>query len=115
MKKQLKTEIVHGTGIGERCAVGHLRFLHTDTQKKDEKGCGIEEERARLYDAITCVIENLERLQESARLSIGEEAAEIFAIHAMLLEDEDLLQRMDQVLEDGFSAETAVRSAGDAF
>ena len=115
MKKQLKTEIVHGTGIGERCAVGNLRFLHTDAQKKDEKGCGIEEERARLYDAITCVIENLERLQESARLSIGEEAAEIFAIHAMLLEDEDLLQRMDQVLEGGFSAETAVRSAGDAF
>ncbi len=113
MTKYLKTEVVHGTGIGERCAVGKLRFLHTHVQENDTKGQGIEEERARLYDAISSVTHSIAHLQKTAEEEIGADAAEIFAIHAMLLQDEDLTQRMEESLSCGFSAAAAVQSARD--
>ena len=93
MTKRLKTEVVRGTGIGERCAVGKLRFLHTSTQKSEKKGEGTEAERARLYAAMASVKRSISHLQKTAEEEIGADAAEIFAIHAMLLEDEDLCTR----------------------
>ena len=114
MMKQLKTEIVHGTGIGNGCTVGKLRFLHTCEQSGAKQGRGIEEERTRLYEAISCVSRSISHLQKTAEEEIGADAAEIFAIHAMLLEDEDLLERTEYALLQGCSAESAVRSASDA-
>ena len=111
MMKHLKTEVVRGTGIGSRCAIGKLRFLHTSVQKGNEKGRGIDAERARFADALSRVLQNLARLQESARARIGEDAAEIFAIHAMLLEDEDLLGEIENSILQGVSAEAAVEAA----
>lgn len=114
MTKHLKTKVVRGTGIGERCTVGKLRFMHTYAQKGDKKGQGIEEERARLKDAISSVARSIAHLQKTAEEEIGAEAAEIFAIHAMLLEDEDLTERIERSLSNGLSAEAAVQLASDA-
>ena len=114
MMKQSKTEVVRGTGIGQGCAVGKLLFLHTSVQKSDEKGQGIEKERARLYDAISSVGRSISHLQKTAEEDIGVDAAEIFAIHAMILEDEDLLERIERSLASGSSAEAAVQAASDA-
>ena len=106
-----ETKVVRGTGIGEGCTVGVLRFLQTSLQKSDERGRGAHEERIRFYEAITEVKQSLSHLQKTAEEEIGAEAAEIFAIHAMLLEDEDLLERIECVISNGLSAEAAVRSA----
>ena len=111
MMKQKKTETVRGTGIGTRCALGKLRFLHTYAQKNDQKGLGINVERARLQAAIEHVMQNLARLQREAMEHINRETAEIFSIHAMLLTDEDLLQEMENAIDKGVSAEGAVQSA----
>ena len=113
MMKQLKTEIVRGTGIGNGCTIGKLRFLYAREQSEDKQGQGIEEERTRLYEAIFSVGRSISNLQKTAEEEIGADAAEIFAIHAMLLEDEDLLERMECSLSQGLSAETAVQSASD--
>ena len=113
MTKRLKTEVVHGTGIGERCAVGKLRFLHTSTQKSEKKGEGIEAERVRLYAAMASVKRSISHLQKTAEEEIGADAAEIFAIHAMLLEDEDLLEQIDHSICQGLSAEASVLAASD--
>ena len=109
-----KTKVVRGTGIGSRCAVGKLRFLHTRRQAEATKGRGIGEERIRLLDAIEGVKRSLSNLQKTAERDIGAEAAEIFAIHAMFLEDEDLLERIELSLSCGLSAEAAVSAARDA-
>ncbi len=113
MMKQSKTKVVRGTGIGSRCTVGKLRFLHTSGQLEATKGRGIEEERARLSLALEEVKRSIGNLQKTAEEDIGADAAEIFAIHAMLLEDEDLLERVETGLSQDLSAEAAVRSAGD--
>lgn len=113
MMKQSKTKVVRGTGIGERCAVGKLRFLHTSIQKEAKKGRGIEEERMRLQDALIKVKHSIANLQKTAEEDIGADAAEIFAIHAMLLADEDLFERIENGLLQGLSAEAAVEVASD--
>lgn len=113
MMKQSKTKVVRGTGIGSRCAVGKLRFLNTPQQKGETKGKGIQEERLRLYEAIEDVKCSIGNMQKTAEEQIGADAAEIFAIHAMLLEDEDLLGAMEQSLLSGLSAEAAVGVAAD--
>ncbi len=114
MTQKLKTEVIHGTGIGEACAMGKLRYLHTCAPKNEQKGSGIEAERARLRDAIAFVLQNLAELQERAKEQVGADAAEIFSIHAMLLEDADLLERVENELGQGLSAEAAVQVAADA-
>ena len=111
MMKHLKTEVVCGTGVGNGGTVGKLRFLHTSTPKSEKKGLGIEVERARLQDAIVSVHSSISRLQKTAEEDIGADAAEIFAIHAMLLEDADLLEAMERALLEGLSAEAAVEVA----
>ena len=113
MTKQLKTKVVHGTGIGERCAVGKLHFLNTSSQFEEKKGSGTEKERARLQGALEKVKHSIANLQKTAEQDIGADAAEIFAIHAMLLEDEDLLERIEYGLLQGLSAEAAVKGVGD--
>lgn len=113
MMKQSKTKTVRGIGIGSRCAVGKLRFLQTVSQKKETKGGGIEAERARLLDAVSVVARSIDNLQETAREDIGADVAEIFAIHSMLLQDEDLLERIESSILNGFSAEAAVQLASD--
>ena len=112
--KPLKTEILHGIGVGEGCAVGKLRFMHTYEQKSKEKGAGVEQERVRLRKAVSLVARSIDNLQKVAEQDIGAEAAEIFSIHAMLLEDEDLQERIEESIVNGSSAEAAVEAARDA-
>jgi len=114
MTKKLKTEVLHGTGIGGRCAAGKLRFLQTFAKNGETKGRGIEEERARLSEALEKTKCSISYLQKTAEEDIGADAAEIFAIHAMLLEDEDLTERIELSLACGLSAEGAVEAAGEA-
>ena len=114
MMKQSKTEVVYGTGIGTRCAVGKVRFLHTSEQLGEKKGRGMEEERARLSVALEKVKQSIINLQKTAEEDIGSEAAEIFAIHAMLIEDEDLHEKIEEGLLQNLSAEAAVQGASEA-
>ena len=114
MMKQSKTKVVRGTGIGTRCVAGKLRFLNTFGQFEGTYGRGIDEERGRLRLATKSVKQSLANLQKTAEEEIGADAAEIFAIHAMLLEDEDLQERFELSLSNGLSAEAAVQMAGDA-
>ena len=49
-------------------------------------------------------------LREKALQSLGEEEAQIFEIHGMLLEDEDLLDALKSEVADGKVAEDALES-----
>ena len=113
MMKQSKTEVVYGTGIGTRCAVGRLRFLRTSEHFDGEKGRGVQEERARLSKAVGKVKRSLVNLKEKAEVDIGPDAAEIFLIHAMLLEDAELTERIEKRIDQNLSAEAAVRAASE--
>lgn len=104
--------LLHGIGIGERCAYAPLVFFARRTHAPTEcQGQGIDAERARLRVAIEAVGARLSELARTTRESVGDGEAEIFEIHAMLLSDADLLEAIDAELLSDVCAEVAVKRA----
>ena len=74
------------------------------------------EEEARFRRAQQEAILELAEFYDRAAGQVGEETASIFAIHAMLLEDEDFVQLVLTALrEERVTAEYAVRAASDRY
>ena len=105
--------LLRGIGITAAKAAGVLRYHRPATkspiQKHDVRSRAREAER--LESAIAGVKKSLADLQKRAEESVGESAAEIFEIHAMLLDDEDFRGAIEQGLDAELSAEEAIEQA----
>ena len=104
MNEQKSGIVFRGVGIGSGCTAGPLRFLEqreSGAVASPHKIRTPHEERERLHSAIEKTRKALLLLQEKARSEIGAAEAEIFAIHAMLLTDEDFdtIAGLSSVLE----------------
>lgn len=74
---------------------------------------GPQEELERFQQGQRQAVLQLAALYDRAFAEVGEETASIFAIHAMLLEDEDLVRTItDMIQREGATAEYAVKAAG---
>ena len=72
----------------------------------------VDSEIARFLNARTATVAQLEAIMEKARVNFGEEEAEIFEGHIMLLEDEDLEEEItDFIRSNTLCAEAAVDHA----
>lgn len=109
--------IFRGTGISSGKACGILRFFRKAPPPRARAGQVLdsEAERLRLETALRTTGEQLAVLRGRALSEAGKEEAEIFEIHAMLLEDEDFLDTLWQELEKGRCAEDAVERATRMF
>ena len=105
---------LRGIGISSGQAIGEVVFLGFDAPKSSERAAGSrEEESERLRAAREKVLAETERLKHLAGEEIGESEAEIFEIHAMLLEDADFLDALECELAQEKSAEDAVLGASE--
>lgn len=106
-----------GKSILGQIAFGRLRFLHRPEQDVTEYSClPWEEEVQRFGAAQRRAVLQLTSLYERAVRRIGEGMASIFAIHAMLLQDEELVSAIQAMIRDkGTTAEYAVRTVGERF
>lgn len=93
----------HGIAIGTAYVLKEGGGAPSPTPARDG-----ERERCRLADAIHRASDELESLYEKTLSDVGAEAAQIFTIHAMLLEDEDIAQALEKQLSHGYTAEYAV-------
>ena len=73
------------------------------------------EEKKRLKDAVLKTVEKTKETSRRARETLGESEAQIFEIHAMLLEDEDFLESAFNEIENGKDAESAVLISADIY
>lgn len=107
---------IEGRGISGGMAKGKLRFLiHrkiSDTAPGTPRSP--EEELARLSAAAEKAKEQLSELYENTAASVGEKEAEIFRIHSMLLDDEELRGAAESFISQGMSAVAAVSRAGES-
>ncbi len=96
-------------------AVGRI-YLHkrADYHAAAQKASDPEAERARFFAAAEEAKAELARLYEEALADMGEEQAQIFEIHRMLLEDEIYLKEVLAKLTEGYQAAYAVSCAGEA-
>ncbi|MCM1266726.1 MAG: phosphoenolpyruvate--protein phosphotransferase [Bacteroidales bacterium] len=106
-------ERFHGKSVMQGIAVGRLCFhRRTDYHAAAQKASDPEAERARFFEALEAAKAELAQLYEEALADVGEEQAQIFEIHRMLLEDETYLGAVSSFLAEGYQAAYAVDSAG---
>lgn len=108
-------QVLEAAAIGEQIAVGRLHTYHREPchiEKNSELSW--EQEDHRFLWARNHAIRELADLYERAGGELGEEEAYIFAIHSMLLEDEDLNRRVRRMIrEEGVTAQYAIQTVGE--
>lgn len=107
--------VLEAAVIGEQITLGKLHFYHRqpyELERASKLDWQLEDERFRW--ARNHAITELNALYERAVLEMGEADAAIFAIHAMLMEDEDLNRRVHRMIrEEGVTAQFAIHTVGE--
>jgi phosphotransferase system enzyme I (PtsI) len=102
---------LQGVGIGDGSALGRLHLLTAAVRDARGERGSAEEETARFRDAQARAQAALETLYAESRAEVGEEAAQIFAVHAMIAADEDFTDLVLARIGAGEGAEEAVIEA----
>ena len=109
-------QIIKGTGINSISTMGRLRFFFAGEIKKSSAPPKSPEEEKKIFlDAASRAKKQLGELYEKAKVSVGAQEAEIFAIHKMLLEDEEYTESVESFIFSGESAASAVISCAESF
>ena len=108
-----KTRILRGLGIGTGRVCGKIKFFRRSQESPHRTAAprSPEGEWTRLENALSKAAEQIGTLYDRALRSIGEEAAQIFEIHGMLLEDEDFRDAMREGIQNHRCAEEALEYA----
>ena len=96
-------------------AVGPIHVLPALTNQKGVSLPTVEEELERLEAARETALARLEEQRAAAREQLGEEEAEIFRLHALMLEDQDFVETAQKAVWAGRCAEDGVREAEETF
>ena len=96
-------------------AVGPIHVLPALTNQKGVSLPTVEEELERLEAARETALARLEEQRAAAREQLGEEEAEIFRLHALMLEDQDFVETAQKAVRAGRCAEDGVREAEETF
>ncbi len=109
-------QVIKGYGINSVSAMGKLRFFKRFAEDEESFTVGTPQQEQKLFEeALEASKKQLSELHEKAKESIGESEAEIFAIHKMLLEDEEYLETVESFIFAGESAAAAVMSCAESF
>ncbi len=111
MKTYVGKPVYHGIAIGQ------IRIL-----KKEKKNVhrshidDVEQELARMENAVEEAKEQLKGLYDKALLEVGESGAAIFEVHQMMLEDQDYQESIQNMIKtQQINAEYAVAVTADNF
>ena len=110
-------EIREGKKVFHGIAIGKVRvFAKTENQVSRRKIEDTQAEVARFEDAKQKAIDQLHALYEKALKEVGEVNAQIFDVHAMMLDDGDYIDSIHNLIEgQNVNAEYAVAQTGDNF
>ena len=106
-----------GKGVCGGVAVGRVSLFRRNTVRTEKtEVADTEGEKKRFEDAKAAAAEQLERVYHKALAETGEENAQIFEIHKMMLEDEDFNGAVTDLIDcHRVNAEYAVSAAAERF
>lgn len=113
-----KSVTVRGIGISNGKVSGKIRlFVPRDVDEEAIKPSSInrDAELERLDKARKIALDEIKALERKALLTLGEKEAQIFEIHAMLLEDEDYVASIIGEINGGRDACEAVKATSQAY
>lgn len=107
----------YGKAVCGGVAIGKVRLLqHIKVQSEKTVIHDTDAEQNRLQQAVTTAREQLLALAEQTKAQLGESQAQIFEIHAMMLEDEDFMDCIrETITKQCCNAEYAVHHAATVF
>ena len=110
-------EVFQGKSIFKGVAIGPLLYYgEKETTVRREKIEDTEAEVARYKEAREKSVAQLRQLHDDSVKKVGEENAAIFDVHAMLMEDEDFCEAIENAIRtQNVNAEYAVAVAGENF
>src|ERR1022692_3230473 len=105
-------EIKRGIGVSPGVAIGSAFVLETEGIRIPRKfidKAHTRQEIERLHDALSDAVKDAHANQESISQKLGKQYGAIFAAHAMLIEDPELVGEIEQIIkQQNFAAEYAV-------
>ncbi len=110
-------EQLFGQLMSPGAAVGTI-YLHTGAEplsSSPDASLSPKEELVHFRQACRLAADQLRVLEDRALDQAGPQGAEIFHVHAMLLEDPDFLETAEQLIAAGHSARQAVLQTGQQF
>lgn len=116
-KERKAMEQITGKTIFKKIAIGEIFYYEKNqTEVKKYKVDNPQDEIKRFEEAKETAKEQLEVLYEKAKVEVGEDEAEIFDVHMMMLDDEDYCESVENIITlQGTNAEYAVAVTGDNF
>ncbi|MHA6251816.1 phosphoenolpyruvate--protein phosphotransferase [Oceanobacillus sp. CAU 1775] len=110
-------QIIQGFSAAPGIAIAKVYKLKTgniDSLNKEKLGASGELER--LDEALRLAIIDVEQIKQRTIEKIGEEEAEIFNAHFLILQDPEFLHSIrDKIVDDGYDAESALREVTEEF
>lgn len=106
-------EIIYGKGVNGHMVQGRLHILRHIRHTGSHTFTNEETETERFLNTCKKVKTELMELQKQTAARVGEKEADIFAIHQMMLEEEEFRDGVFRDIRMGKSAEEAVLSAGE--
>ena len=95
-----------GVALARVCLLRQVN--HENVPDYRVAGEGVEQERARLKQAVAAVAEHLEGLKATVAERLGQAEAEIFAVQRLILEDPALDGQLMEAIDDGYNCESAI-------
>ncbi|MFQ9984707.1 MAG: phosphoenolpyruvate--protein phosphotransferase [Lachnospiraceae bacterium] len=110
-------ERIQGKAIFHGIAIGKLSVYGKKRQRvKRQKAACAEHEKERYFTARDQAAAQLREIYKKAVQEVGELNAQIFQVHAMMLEDDDYNESvLNMIATQGVNAEYAVAKTGDNF
>ena len=108
---------IKGKGVSSGIAIGKIRFIGGEELKVRRIHCeNSEAELERFHAAEKISMNQLQNLYDKAVKEVGEANAQIFAIHQMMLEDDDYTSSISNIItSQKVNAEYAVAVTSDNF
>ena len=108
-------QVATGKSVLNGIAIGKIKVYKAPKLEIDDSLIDdVEGELARFDDARGRAIEQQNALYEKAVIDAGEDSAEVFSVHAMMLEDDDLIDATNEIIKtQKHTAEYAVKVAFD--
>ncbi|WP_313892145.1 phosphoenolpyruvate--protein phosphotransferase [Psychrobacillus sp.] len=107
---------LHGIPVSDGIAIASAYCLvEPDLSFEKTYITNVEEEKARLREAIQKAKLELEAIREKAKVKFGEEKAAIFSAHLLVLEDLEMLSSIETKIQDGVNAEFALHEVSSMF
>ncbi|KRG67966.1 phosphoenolpyruvate--protein phosphotransferase [Pseudoxanthomonas dokdonensis] len=105
----------HGASRGSALGRAHLRLPHVlDVAEQHITQDQIAEQLQRLHAAIAATRDEMHALRQRLHGALAKEVGEFLDLHALLLDDPELLQGLDQLIQAGrYSADYALRLQRD--